>query len=175
LWRFWDSLIAKIDNCDETGLVGFKSVAAVETLHDVHASSSQPLDSRRGGLLSQIVFISTCALCSPFLLTMCHSHGHTRTIFTFAFLIISLSVLIIRVLRPALNVQHHQSPSYCRQCVYNSLFSSVPKNFLRMLLLLVRSSSFSGAKLPFPIRPCSLLNSFWAYSLFWPAFWKTLA
>lgn len=43
---------------------------------------------------------------------------------------------------------------------YNSLFSSLPINLLKMLLRLVRSSTFSGAKLPFFNIPSNLLSSF---------------
>lgn len=57
---------------------------------------------------------------------------------------------------------------------YNSLLSSVPRNFLRMLLLLIKSSSFSGARLPLLIRPCRRLDSFSAYSLLAPIFVKAL-
>jgi hypothetical protein len=60
---------------------------------------------------------------------------------------------------------------------YSSLFSSsssVPRNFLKMLLRLVRSSSFSGAKLPLVINPWRRLNSFSAQPSFLLAFSKDL-
>jgi len=60
--------------------------------------------------------------------------------------------------------------------VYNSDFSSSasPMNFLRMLLLLIRSSIFSGARLPLAISPCRRLSSFAAYSWLAPILLKTL-
>lgn len=66
--------------------------------------------------------------------------------------------------------------SFHVRVVYNSDFSSSasPMNFLRMLLLLIRSSIFSGARLPLAISPCRRLSSFAAYSWLAPILLKTL-
>lgn len=76
------------------------------------------------------------------------------------------------------NVSHQRRISLAASGLfYSSLFSSsssVPRNFLKMLLLLVKSSSFSGARLPLLIRPCRRLNSFSAQPSFLLALSKAL-
>jgi len=74
----------------------------------------------------------------------------------------SLSNHLVRlrsVIHDPLKISNVAFPRTCFT-YYNSLFSSLRINLLRMLLRLVRSSTFSGAKLPFFNIPSNLLNSF---------------
>lgn len=56
----------------------------------------------------------------------------------------------------------------------SSFVSSLAEKLRRMLALDMRSSSFSGAKPPFFIKPSSLASSFSAYCWLLPSFSKTL-
>ena len=74
----------------------------------------------------------------------------------------SLSNHLVRlwsVIHDFVRISNVTFPSTCFT-YYNSLFSSLPINLLKMLLRLVRSSTFSGAKLPFSNIPSNLLSSF---------------